>query len=164
MWPGVVGKEGGTAQSPISLDRMLDLTSNATFEGRKYDGVDLFLFDPHITPSLSETELRKLADKIASSGFKVGSLVAPIWQGTMGGSAFGSSEDRKNFLTAIRYACKVAHIFNDHGVREYGVIRIDSAGSPEDFLKNELENSKLLSSTFKQAGIAESLGFALACR
>lgn len=163
MWPGVVGKEQGTAQSPISLDKMLDLTANATFDGRKYDGVDLFLFDPHLSPSLSDVELRALADKIASSGFKVGSLVAPVWQGTMGGSAFGNADERSDFLKAIRYACKVANVFNEHGVREYGVIRIDSAGGAEDFLKNELTNSKLLASTFKQAGeIAEGHGERLA--
>lgn len=163
MWPGIVGKEEGTPQSPISLNKMLDLTSNATFEGLRYDGVDLFLFDPHIAPSLSDTELRTLADTIAQLGFKVGSLVAPVWQGTMGGSAFGNVDERKNFLKAVRYACKVAHILNEHGVREYGVIRIDSAGTPQDFLKNELENSKRLSSTFREAGqIAHGHGERLA--
>ena len=47
MWPGLVGKEEGTDHPPISLERMLELTTNAEVNGRKYDGIDYFLFHPH---------------------------------------------------------------------------------------------------------------------
>ena len=47
MWPGLVGK-GPDAEPPIDLDTMLDLTAAAEVDGVKFDGVDLFLYDPHI--------------------------------------------------------------------------------------------------------------------
>ena len=48
MWPGLVGK-GPDAEPPIDLDTMLDLTAAAEVDGVKFDGVDLFLFDPHVS-------------------------------------------------------------------------------------------------------------------
>ena len=45
MWPGLVGK--GEDEPPISLDAMLDMTQAAEVNGVKFDGVDLFLADPH---------------------------------------------------------------------------------------------------------------------
>ncbi len=46
-WPGVVGK-GPDSEPPIALDTLLDLTAAAEVDGIKFDGIDLFLFDPHI--------------------------------------------------------------------------------------------------------------------
>ncbi len=153
MWPGIVGKDDASDQPTISLDRMLEFTAKASVDGQKFDGVDLFLYHPHHDPSSSDDEIRALADKINRHGLKVGSVVAPIWPGTLGGSAFGSSGERRDFLTAIRHACRVTKILNEHGVRDYGVIRIDSAGGPTDFADNELANTKLLAKTFREAGM-----------
>ena len=47
MWPGLVGK-GPDSEPPIDLDTMLDLTAAAEVDGVRFDGVDLFLFDPHV--------------------------------------------------------------------------------------------------------------------
>ncbi len=152
MWPGLVGKEPGTDHPPISLEHMLDLTVAAEVNGRKFDGIDSFLFHPHTDPDASESDLRKMADLIASKNLKVGSLVAPVWPGTVGGSAFGSEEDRKNYLLAITKACRIAKIFKEHGVREYGLIRIDTAGGVEDWSKDPAGNNKKLVETIKEAG------------
>lgn len=152
MWPGLVGKEPDTDHPPISLDRMLELTVNADVNGRKFDGVDLFIFHPHTDPDASEDEIRAMADKIASKGLNVGSFVAPVWPGTVGGSAFGSEEDRKNFVLAIEKSCRIAKILNEHGVRKSGIIRIDSAGGVEDWAKDPVGNTKLIAQTFKEAG------------
>jgi sugar phosphate isomerase/epimerase len=128
MWPGLVGKGDDEGQEPaISLDRMLELTAAAEVDGVKFEGVDYFLFHPHTDPDASDDALREIADKIGSHGLKVGSLVAPIWPGTVGDSAMGDDEAQEKFLTAIRKACRIARVFNEHGIREYGVIRIDSA-------------------------------------
>jgi len=163
MWPGLVGKEPGTDHPPISLDHMLDLTAAAEVNGRKFDGVDLFLFHPHTDPDASEVELRAMADKIAGRGLSVGSLVAPVWPGTVGGCAFGSDEDRQKFVLAIEKSCRIAKILNDHGVRKSGIIRIDSSGGPEEFLKDPVGNTKKLAETFREAGkIAEQHGERLA--
>src|SRR6188768_2085385 len=123
MWPGLVGKEPGTDHPPISLDRMLEMTAAAEVNGQKFDGVDLFLFHPHTDPDATDDQLRAMADKIAAKGLAVGSLVAPVWPGTVGGSAMGSDEDRKNFVLAVQKACRIAQLLNKHGVRKYGVIR-----------------------------------------
>ena len=62
MWPGLVGKEPDTDHPPISLDRMLELTVGAEVNGRKFDGVDLFIFHPHTDPDASEDEIKAMAD------------------------------------------------------------------------------------------------------
>jgi len=46
MWPGLVGK-GPDSEPPIGLDEMLHLTAAAEVDGIKFEGVDLFLADPH---------------------------------------------------------------------------------------------------------------------
>ena len=46
MWPGLVGK-GPDSEPPIELDTMLKLTAAARSDGAKFEGVDLFLADPH---------------------------------------------------------------------------------------------------------------------
>ena len=107
MWPGLVGKGSPGAEPSIDLDTMLDLTAAANVDGTKFDGVDLFLFDPHTSIDATDDELKVLRDKVASRGFVIGSLVAPVWPPTGGGAAMGSDEDRKNFLTQVRKACVI---------------------------------------------------------
>ena len=109
MWPGLVGKGTDEGQEPpISLERMLELTAAAEVDGQKFDGIDYFLFLPHTNPEASEDELKKIADLIASHGFAVGSLVAPVWPGTVGDSAMGDDAAREKFLSAVSMACRIA--------------------------------------------------------
>src|SRR5438128_11480425 len=132
MWPGLVGKGSPGAEPAIDLDTMLDVTAKASVDGAGFDGVDLFLFDPHVSIDATDSDLKRLADKIASKGFVVGSLVAPVWPPTGGGSAMGSEEDRRNFVTQVRKACRIAKRLRELGVRPYGTDRIDSACGPTD--------------------------------
>jgi sugar phosphate isomerase/epimerase len=163
MWPGLVGKEPGTDHPPISLDRMLELTVQAEVKGQKFDGVDLFLFFPHTDPDAKKGDLLKMADKIAGYNLKVGSLVAPVWPGTVGDSAMGEAEARKTWVTAVKKACKIAKVLNEHGVRKYGVIRIDSADNPEKWYANPEENTKKIAKTFREAAkVAQDYGERLA--
>src|SRR6056297_1201250 len=62
-WPGVVGKEPGTDHPPIDLDTMLKLTAQAEVNGRKFDGIDLFLADPHTSIDSNKDDIKKLVDK-----------------------------------------------------------------------------------------------------
>ena len=55
-WPGVVGK-GPDSEPPIDLDTMLDLTAAAEVDGTQFDGIDLFLFAPHVDIDASHDEL-----------------------------------------------------------------------------------------------------------
>lgn len=152
MWPGLVGKEPGTDNPPISLDRMLELTAAANVDGQTFDGIDYFLFLPHTDPDASDDDLRRIADKIASYEFKVGSLVAPVWPGTVGDSAMGDHAAREKFLTAVRKACHIAKVFNEHGVRQYGVIRIDSAEfGVEKWRSDAKANTAKIAQTFREA-------------
>ena len=153
MWPGLVGKGDDEGQEPaISLERMLELTANAEVNGQKFEGVDYFLFHPHTDPDASDDELKRIADLIASKDLKVGSLVAPVWPGTVGDSAMGDDEQQKKFLTAVEKGCRIAKVFNEHGVREYGCIRIDSAEFGVEKWKADPEtNTKRIADTFKKA-------------
>src|SRR3979409_903699 len=93
MWPGLVGK-GPDSEPPIGLDTMLDLTAATRGDDVRFDGVDLFLSLPHTDIDSSEDDLARLADKLASKGLRAGSLVAPVWAPTGGGSAMGDEEER----------------------------------------------------------------------
>lgn len=163
MWPGLVGKEPGTDHPPISLERMLELTANASVNGQKFDGVDLFLFHPHTDPDASDADIRKMADLIAGKGLAVGSLVAPVWPGTVGSTAMGSAEDREKFVLAVKKACRIGRILNEHGVRKYGVIRIDAADNPTNWAKDPAGNTKKIAETFREAAnVAKEHGERLA--
>jgi sugar phosphate isomerase/epimerase len=162
MWPGLVGK-GPDSEPPIDLDTMLDMTEAAAVDGVKFDGVDLFLFDPHVSIDSSADDLKRLADNIGSRHLAVGSLVAPVWPPTGGGSAMGSSDERAHFLTQVRKACVIGRTLRELGVRNYGVIRIDSAASPSEWVKDPAGHQKTIAETFRQAAdIAEEYGERLA--
>jgi sugar phosphate isomerase/epimerase len=162
MWPGLVGKGPG-AEPPIDLDTMLDLTAAASVDGVKFDGVDLFLFDPHVSIDSSPDDLKRLADNIRSRNLIVGSVVAPVWPPTGGGSAMGSEEDRANFLTQVRKACAIAKSLKDLGIRKYGVVRIDSAASPSEWAADPAGNQQKIANTFRQAcDVADGYGERLA--
>jgi sugar phosphate isomerase/epimerase len=163
MWPGLVGKGGPDAEPTIDLDTMLDLTAKAEVDGTRFDGVDLFLFDPHVSIDSTNDDLQRLADKIRAKRLVVGSLVAPVWPPTGGGSAMGSADEQQAFLTQVRKACAIGRKLEDFGIRRYGVIRIDSAASPADWAKDPAGNTKKIAETFqKAADIAESTGERLA--
>jgi sugar phosphate isomerase/epimerase len=163
MWPGLVGKGGPDSEPTIDLDTMLDLTAKARAGDTKFDGVDLFLFDPHVSIDASNDDLQQLADKVRAKSLMVGSLVAPVWPPTGGGSAMGSQDERKAFLVQVRKACAIGRKLEDFGVRRYGIIRIDSATSPAEWAKDPAGNTKKIAETFQQAAdIAESTGERLA--
>src|SRR5271169_5222231 len=96
MWPGLVGK-GPDSEPPIDLETMLQLTAAAEVDGVHFDGVDLFLSLPHTDIDSTDDDLQKLADNLASKKLRAGSLVAPVWPPTGGGSAMGSEEERGAF-------------------------------------------------------------------
>src|SRR4029079_1011774 len=72
-WPGVVGKGEGS-EPAIELDTMLDLTAAAEVDGIKFDGVDLFLFAPHVNIDSTDDDLKALAEKVRARGLAIGSV------------------------------------------------------------------------------------------
>ena len=162
MWPGLVGK-GPDSEPFIELETMLDLTAQAEVEGVRFDGVDLFLSLPHTSIDSTQDELKQLAERVGRRGLVVGSLVAPVWPPTGGGSAMGSEPERKAFLTQVKKACRIGQTLRELGIRPYGVIRIDSAASPSEWASDPVANSKLIAQTFREAcSIAEDYGERLA--
>ncbi len=145
-WPGIVGKGNGS-EPPIPFDDLLEFTANAEADGAKFDGIDVGLLEPHFNIESSDDDIKKLADKVGRRGLNIGSLVAPIW----GGPAMGSKEDRKVFVDMVRKSCHVGKVLRESGVRSYGIIRIDSASSPEKWSADPAANTKLIAATFREA-------------
>jgi sugar phosphate isomerase/epimerase len=160
MWPGLVGKGSPGAEPCIDLDTMLDLTAKAEVNGTKFDGVDLFLYNPHTDIDITDDGIKSLADKIASKGFVVGSVVAPVW---FDGSAMGDETKRTNWVNAVRKACRIGKKLREIGIRPYGIVRIDTAAGVADWDKDPKANTKLIAKTFREAAIvAEEHGERLA--
>ncbi len=162
-WPGVVGKEPGTDNPPIPLETMLDYTAAAEVDGVKFDGVDLFLFEPHVNIDAGEDDLKALADAAQSRGLAIGSVVAPVWEPTGGGAAMDEGAGRQKFLAQVRKGCTIAQKLRELGVRPYGIVRFDSASSPGDWAADPEGNQKKIAETFKEAAkIARDHGERLA--
>src|SRR5512136_1921110 len=115
-WPGLVGKGSPGAEPAIDLDTMIRLTVEAQSDGVGFDGIDLFLYEPHFSIDASDEGIRSLADRVRSLGLNIGSVVAPVWSGTGGGEAIGSEEDRARFLMQVRKACRIARQLRELGV------------------------------------------------
>jgi len=145
-WPGIVGKGPGS-EPVIAFDDLLSMTAAAEVDGIKFDGIDIGLLDPHINIDGSDDDIKRLAEKVAALNLNIGSLVAPIW----GGPAMGSKEERTHFVEMVRKACHFGKRLKELGVRPYGVVRIDSASSPENWDKDPVNNTKLIAETFRQA-------------
>ena len=145
-WPGIVGK-GVDSEPPIPFDTMLEMTAAAEAEGQKFDGIDIGLLDPHINIDSTEDDIKKLVEKVGKYNLNIGSLVAPIW----GGPAMGSKDERAQFVEMVRKACEFGKHLRNQGIRPYGVIRIDSASSPQNWDKDPENNTKLIAETFRQA-------------
>jgi sugar phosphate isomerase/epimerase len=150
-WPGLVGKGPDAEEPAIDLDTMLDLTAAAEVDGVKFDGVDLFLFAPHVEIDSTDDDLKQLAEKVNSRNLVVGSVVAPIWPPTGGGSAMGDAEDRKKFVEQVRKGCRIAKTLRELGVRPNGIVRVDTAVDPGTWAADPDGNQKKIAETLKEA-------------
>ena len=63
----------------------------------------------------------------------------------------GGDADRTNFLTQVRKGCRIAKRLRELGIRPYGIVRIDSACGPGDWLKDPEGNQKRIAETFRLA-------------
>ncbi|MEZ4992183.1 MAG: TIM barrel protein [Saprospiraceae bacterium] len=161
-WPGVVGKGPGS-EPAISLDKMIELTVNASVDGVKFDGFDLFLADPHMDIDSSEDDIKRMAEKAQANELDIGSVIAPVWTPTGGGSAMGSKTERDQFVTQVHKACKIALKLRDLGVRPNGIVRIDSSCDPSAWAADPVRNTELIAQTFRQAcDVAADYGESLA--
>jgi len=149
MWPGLVGK--GEEEPPISLDKMLDMTQAAQVDGIKFDGVDLFLADPHTSIDADDDTIQALADNVGRRGLEIGSAVAPVWPPVGGGSAMDEGDGRRAFLEAVRKSCHIMGRLRDLGVRKGGVIRVDTATGVAEWAADPAGNTAKMAETLRQA-------------
>jgi hypothetical protein len=64
----------------------------------------------------------------------------------------GTDEQKGKFLEAVKMACRIAKVFNEHGARKGGVIRIDSAEfGVEKWREDSSTNTASIVATFKEA-------------
>jgi hypothetical protein len=103
-----------------------------------------------------------LADKLASKNLAAGSVVAPVWPPTGGGSAMGTPQQRQRFLDQVRKACRISRTLREIGIRPTGVVRVDSATDPGTWA-GDPDGTKKIASTFREScRIAEDYGERLA--
>ena len=107
----MVGK-GPDAEPPIDLDTMLDLTAAAEVDGVKFDGVDLFLFAPHVDIDATDDDLKRLAEKVQARN------LVDRYGGRAGLAAHRrrvgdgrAPEERERFLDQVRKGCRIARRF-----------------------------------------------------
>src|SRR5690606_30833777 len=156
-WPGLVGK-GGDSEPIVPFDSLLEMTAAAEVNGVKFDGLDVGLLEPHFDLN-NPDEAKKLADKVSKYNLKVGYLVAPIWAG----NAMRTDDQRKTFVDMVRKSCEFGQKLTELGVRDYGVVRIDSAAGVSDWAKDPEGNTKLIAQTFQEAAeVADGFGERLA--
>jgi sugar phosphate isomerase/epimerase len=162
-WPGVVGKGSPDGDPVIGLDSMLDLTASAEFEGVKFDGFDLFLYEPHFNIDGTDDDIAELAEKAKDRNLTIGTVVAPIWPPTGGGSAMGDDEQIERFLGQVKKGCRVAMRLREMGIRPYGTVRVDTGTEVASWAKDPEESQKRLAKTLREAcSIAEDHGEKLA--
>lgn len=149
MWPGLVGK--GEQEPPITLDAMLDMTQAAEVDGVKFDGVDLFLSEPHTPIDADDGTIKVLADNVGARGLMIGSAVAPVWEPVGGGSAMDPGDGRQAFLTSIRQSCRIMGRLRDLGVREGGVIRVDTSTDVASWADDPTGNTAIIAETMRMA-------------
>src|SRR5207247_9671423 len=118
---------------------------------RKLDDMQTSRHYLNISIDVNEHQLNAIAEKIERKNLTIGSVVAPVWPPTGGGSAMGSDEERKNFVTQVQKACRIAKKLRDLGSRKYGIVRIDSAAGVHDWSADPKGNTKKIAKTFREA-------------
>jgi len=158
-WPGLVGKGPDADEPAIGLDVMLDLTAAAEFDGVRFDGFDVFLYHPHFDIDGGDDETKRLAEMAQARNLDVGTVVAPIYGGTGGGSPMGDEAARKGFVGQVRKACRVGQLLRELGVRPHGTVRFDTGIDPGSWSEDPEGNTKLIAETFREAcDVAEDHG------
>jgi sugar phosphate isomerase/epimerase len=75
----------------------------------------------------------------------------------------GDATERARFLTQVEKACRIGRKLRDLKIRQYGIVRIDSAAGAADWAKDPKANTRRIAETFREAAtIAESFGERLA--
>ncbi len=157
-WPGLVGKGDG-GEPPIDLDTMLDMTAAAEVDGVKFEGFDIFLYDPHFNIDGGDDEIKSLAEKAQARNLVVGTVVAPIYEGTGGGSPIGPAQGQEKFVGQVRKACNVARRLRELGVRPGGNVRFDTGIGVEPWAEDPEGNMRKIAETFREAcQVAEDHG------
>ena len=139
------------------------MTAAAEVDGVKFDGVDLFLFDPHVSIDSSDDDLKRLADKIAVEASRRRIARRPRVAADRRRVRDGERRGAQELPDAGAEGLRDREDAHGLGIRKYGVVRIDSAASPSDWAEDPYGNTKKIADTFREAAdIAEGYGERLA--
>ena len=161
-WVGFVGKEpdkGG--EEPVPLDELCKLFSMPAHGAHRIEMLDIFCFMPHVDFNNPDTA-KLLGEAIFDRyGFFVGTLVAPTWAGTNGGSAM-TIEGRVARAKQIKKTAEIGKWLREQGIRPAGcnLVRTDTGESPENFMTGDTKaNAEFIAETFRmEAEICADLG------
>lgn len=152
-WVGFVGKEpdkGG--EEPVPLDELCQLFAGTEHNGQRIEMLDIFCYMPHVDFD-SPDAAKKLGEAIFDKhGFFAGTLVAPTWAGTKGGSAM-TAEGRAARAKQIRKTAQIGQWLREQGIRPAGcnLVRTDTGEDPANFMKGDVTaNTKFIGATFKE--------------
>ena len=162
MWPGLVGK-GPDSEPPIDLDTMLKLTAAARFDGGKFEGVDLFLADPHTSINSSKDDIQRL-------GRQDRRLRACGWLSGRARLAASRRRFRDGFGGRARQICLYGRESLSHCAATERHRNSQVWSRPDrfrrrvhDWASNPAENQKQIAKTFgKACDVAEQYGERLA--
>ena len=165
MWPGLVGK-GPDSEPPIDLDTMLRLTSAARPTAAQIRGrrslprgsahIHRFVEGRHQAPRRQDRRTRACRRLGRGAGLAAGRR--RLRHGVGGGAQAVPDNGRGK-------ACRIARQLRDIGIRQSGVVRIDSATGVHDWADNPAANQKVVAKTFSDAcDVAEQYGEALGGR
>ena len=151
------GKPG--AEPPIDLDTMLDLTAAAEVDGIRFDGVDLFLFDPHVEHRRHRrrAEAPGRQDRRARTSSSARSS-RPSGRRPAAARRWGATRTARSSSTQVRKACRIG--------REAARARRPAStassastrpSSPADWATDPEANTRRIAETFR-AGLRHRRG------
>ena len=122
---------------------MLDLTAKAEVDGIKFDGVDLFLFDPHVSIDIERrrSEAAGRQDPVEGLRRRLGGRAGLAADRRRLGHG-QRRRTRKNLSGRSARPAASRQKLRELGVRPYGVVRIDSACGVADWAKDPEGNTK----------------------
>ena len=163
MWPGLVGKGAGrrAADRPRHHARADGRRRSQRREVRRRRSVPVRPAHRHRLDR-RRSEAARRQDRVGN--LVVGSLVAPVWPPTGGGSAWASERIARTSSRRCARPAASPRSCSELGIRKYGIIRIDSANSPADWSPRIPTRTRSATSRHvpQAADIAESFGERLA--
>src|SRR5256886_7730887 len=98
---------------------MLEYTVKAEVDGQKFEGVDLFLFDPHVSIDSTDDQIKALADKIGSKNLRSEEHTSELQsQSNLVCRLLLEKKKKESYANHDRAVAKVPHFPQFHSTRD----------------------------------------------